>query len=194
MVAYSLLVGVVALQRLFELYISRKNEQEILAAGGKEVYPAHFFWMKLLHVSWLLAILLEVWTLKPRIISWVVIIAWILFICGQCLRCLAMSTLRQSWCVKIMVCPQNKLVHKGIYHYIRHPNYLGVILEVAALPLIYCAFYTSMTFSFLNLIILIIRIKAEEAALQENNQYNSIFSHQPRFFPALFAKKHREQT
>src|SRR5262245_35530082 len=48
-VLYTLLIGVVAAGRLFELRIAGRNYQALLARGGVEVGSGHYRWMVLLH-------------------------------------------------------------------------------------------------------------------------------------------------
>jgi methyltransferase len=49
----------------------------------------------------------------------------------------------------------------------RHPNYLAVIVEIAALPLVHTAWITAIAFSLLNGWLLTVRIKVEQGALDQ---------------------------
>jgi methyltransferase len=64
-----------------------------------------------------------------------------------------------------MTLPEAPLVTNGIYRYLRHPNYVGVTLEMAAVPLLHNAYGTAVLFTIANAGLLSIRIRAEEEAL-----------------------------
>ena len=104
---------------------------------------------------------------------------------GQGLRYAAIHTLGERWTVRVMTLPGAAPVTHGIYHFIRHPNYLGVMLEIAAVPLIHSAYLTAITFSIANGLLLAWRIRTEEAALNEQNNYEQSFADRPRFLPKL---------
>jgi methyltransferase len=86
---------------------------------------------------------------------------------GQSLRYAAILSLQWRWTVKIMTLPGLPLVRRGIYRYLRHPNYLGVVLEILAVPLLHTAYLTAILFSLANGLLLSVRIKTEDQALQE---------------------------
>ena len=71
-----------------------------------------------------------------------------------------------------MILPGAPVVEDGLFKYVRHPNYLGVVLEIAALPLIVGLWEFALIFSALNGIILYFRIKFEEAMLTEYCHYD----------------------
>ena len=182
-VAFVAVLVVLALQRLFELRLSRRNEAHIRDQGGREHAPGHFGWMKLLHTSWFVAMMAEVWCLKRPFKPLLAAGAFIAFLTGQCLRYAAIRTLGPRWCVRIMTLPGVPPVTQGIYQYLRHPNYLGVILEIAAVPLLHGAYLTSILFSLANALLLRVRIRAEERALDDDNEYAAVFARRPRFLP-----------
>ena len=69
----------------------------------------------------------------------------------------------------------------GPYRFLRHPNYLAVVLEMAAVPLIHGAWLTALVFSALNAALLAHRIPAEERAL--GRAYAEVFSERRRLVP-----------
>jgi methyltransferase len=163
---FFLLLLLLAGQRLLELRLSRRNEAQIVAAGGREHGAGHFWLMKLLHTSWFVAMVVEVlWFRRPFNKSLALIAAPLLLL-GQTLRYAAIRTLGRRWSVRIMTLPGTPPIRHGIYHYLRHPNYLGVILEIAAVPLLHSAYLTALIFSLANALVLAIRIRAEEEALR----------------------------
>jgi methyltransferase len=92
----------------------------------------------------------------------------LIFVIGQSLRYAAIRTLGRRWTVRIVTLPDAPLVRSGIYRYLRHPNYLGVALEIAAVPLLHTAYLTAILFTLANACLLAVRIRAEERALGIN--------------------------
>lgn len=172
---FTAFIFLIALQRLGEVFLSKRNEKAILARGGREHAPAHFRAMKLIHLGWLIAMPLEVFIFN-RIFSWYLFIpALLLTITGQALRYAAISTLKDRWTVRIMTIPNAPPVVGGIFRYIRHPNYTGVVLEIMAIPLLHTAYLTALVFSLLNALLLYVRIGEEEKALGCENNYGEYF-------------------
>jgi methyltransferase len=163
--AFIVLVGVVAVQRLWELRKSARHEARLRAAGAVEHAPEQMVWMRLVHALWLFAMPAEVLLLDRRAFLPLTIAALALFALGQMLRLSAIHALGWRWNVRILVLPDRPPIARGIYRYLHHPNYAGVILEIAALPLVHGAWITAMVFSVLNLVLLFFRVRAEDAAL-----------------------------
>jgi methyltransferase len=88
-----------------------------------------------------------------------------LVIASQALRWWCIRTLGPRWNTRIVVVPGWPLVHRGPYRVLPHPNYVAVVLEGAALPLVHTAWVTALVFTVLNLPLLAVRIRAEEAAM-----------------------------
>ena len=183
--AYVFLVLAVGLQRLLETRISRANERALAARGGVEHAPQQMRYMVALHAAWLVCSLGEVWLFERSAHRGLLFVALIVFCCGQALRISAMHALGPRWTVKIITVPGEPAVDRGIFAYLRHPNYLGVILEIAALPLIHSAYLTAIVFSIANGVLLYMRIRAEEQALREGSDYDARLGAQPRLVPNL---------
>ncbi len=179
------LVALLALQRLVELRLSRKNEARIFVEGGVEFAPEQYRMMKVLHSSWFAAMLVEVFALRRPFIPVLSLCALCLLVAGQTFRYAAIRTLGWRWTVRVMILPGADPVRSGIYRFIRHPNYLGVILEIVAVPLLHSAFITALVYSAANVLLLNSRIHVEEKALSEYNHYQQLFEDQPRFLPEI---------
>jgi methyltransferase len=138
--------------------------------------------MRCLHAGWLGGCIAEAaWRQQgPGLI--ISVAACGILILGQILRYAAMSALQERWTVRILTLPGVPPVTHGIYRYIRHPNYVGVVLELAALPAIFGGWITTIVCSMANVVILWIRIRAEEAALEAAGGYRQAFAHTRRFF------------
>lgn len=161
------LVVLLALQRLYELRLSKRNEAIIRARGGREHAAWQALAMKVLHASWFIAMLLEVHVFRSPFLPWLSLLAMVTLIAGQSLRYAAIRSLGWRWTVKVMTLPGLPLVQKGIYRYLRHPNYLGVVLEILAVPLLHSAYVTAIVFSLANMLLLSARIRTEDRALLE---------------------------
>jgi methyltransferase len=168
-------VALVGVQRLFELRLSRRNEQRMLLRGGREHAPETYRRVVALHAAWFTAMLLEVILGRRRFRPRLAASALGVFAAGQALRLTAIRTLGPRWSTRIITVPNEDPVHHGIYRYIRHPNYLGVELEILAAPLVHSAYLTSVVFGTANLLLLRDRIRREEQALEEDNAYWKVF-------------------
>jgi methyltransferase len=164
-VIFVVTVAALAVQRLLELRLSQRHEARIRQQGGNEHAPEHFGAMKLLHTAWFGAMLGEVILLDRRFKPSVAAVAFVGLLMGQSLRYAAIRTLGPRWTVRIMTLPEAPPVTHGIYRYLRHPNYIGIALEIAAVPLLHNAYGTAVVFTAANAGLLFIRIRAEEEAL-----------------------------
>jgi len=161
------LVGLLALQRIYELGLSRRNEAVIRARGGREHATWQMPLMKALHAGWFIAMLIEVHGLHRPFLPGLSLLALLTLLAGQSLRYAAILSLQWRWTVKVMTLPGLPSVQTGIYRYLRHPNYLGVVLEILATPLLHTAYVTATVFSLADALLLSARIRAEDRALLE---------------------------
>jgi methyltransferase len=159
-------VGLVAIQRLLELWYSRRNERRLFARGAVEWGRGHYPVIVAVHTLWLASTLVEGLQRGPEIPAW-----WPLplaaFLLVQPLRYWAILSLGMNWNTRVLVVPGGKLVRRGPYRYFPHPNYVVVAVEVLTFPLIFGAWITAIVFSLLNAALLYIRIKTENRALRE---------------------------
>jgi methyltransferase len=151
----------VALQRMTELVLARRNTARLRELGAVEIDRGGYPWIVLLHIGWLagLALLIPLDT-QP---SWPLLAA---FACLQIGRLWAIASLGTRWTTRIIVLPGEPLVHAGPYRYCRHPNYLIVVGEIALLPLAFGAVGLAIVFSVINLVLLTRRIRLEDLALR----------------------------
>ena len=162
---YTLLIVGVAIQRLAELRLSRRHMAALLARGGVEVAPGHYPAMVLLHTTFLLACPLEVWFLHRPFRPGLAAAMALVLAAAQGLRYWAIHTLGERWTTRIVCLPGSPRIAAGPYRFLRHPNYVAVGLELAALPLLHGAWLTAVVYSAANLLLLAVRIRAEEAGL-----------------------------
>lgn len=165
LVAFTVLVGLVGLERIAELVVSVRNAAWSKERGGVETGQGHFPFMVVLHTGLLVGALLEAWVRRPDVPS---LLAWSmlgLVLASQALRWWCIASLGRRWNTRVIVVPGLPPVRSGPYRLLRHPNYVAVVLEGLALPLVHAAWLTAVVFTVLNAGLLAVRIRAEEAAL-----------------------------
>jgi methyltransferase len=179
--AYLALIALLALERLVELGVSRRNARRAVERGAVEVGQGHFRVMAAMHALFLVACPLEVYGLQrpfPGVFGWICLGGVAL---AQGLRYWAVFTLGERWNVRILVLPHAAPVTRGPYRWVRHPNYVAVAMEILLVPLVHGAWLTAAAFTVANAVVLRIRIRAEEAALGPG--YAAAFAGRPRFIP-----------
>ncbi|RXJ02049.1 isoprenylcysteine carboxyl methyltransferase [Anaerobacillus alkaliphilus] len=182
MIGVYIFISLVILQRIVEVIIANRNAKWIKRQGGYEVGRDHYKYIVLLHTFFFISLLTEVSLSRPSFTSWV-IAPFVIFLLAQICRVWALSSLGPFWNTRIMVLPGAKVIAKGPYRYLRHPNYVIVSIEILLLPVIFQAYWTAFIFSVLNVLILSLRIKIEEQALLETTNYEETFDAVSRFVP-----------
>lgn len=166
-IVYTVLIGLVALERLAELVIAKRNMVWSLERGGREAGFGHYPFMVVLHTGLLAGCLLEVWvgdrSFTPAL-GWPMLA---LVVTSQALRWWCIGTLGRQWNTRIVIVPRLTRVTGGPYRLLPHPNYVAVVVEGFALPLVHDAWVTAVVFSVLNAVLLRVRIRAENTALIE---------------------------
>jgi len=164
-VFYLILVLAVGVERLAELRVARRNAQWSHERGGREYGGGHYPVMVALHTALLAGCLIEV-VLAHR--GFVPALGWamlVVVVAAQALRWWCIRTLGPQWNTRILVVPGLPLITAGPYRWLRHPNYVAVIAEGIALPLVHSAWITATVFTAANAILLTARIRTEDAAL-----------------------------
>jgi methyltransferase len=162
---YTLVVALVACERAAELLIARRNHRWLAQQGAVERGAGHYPWMVLLHAVFLVASPLEVWLLDRPLLPWLAIPMTAALGAAMALRYWVVSTLGRRWSTRVVCLPGAPLIETGPYRWLRHPNYLAVVVEFLALPLIHTAWITAGLASLANAALLRLRIGVEEAAL-----------------------------
>lgn len=163
---YVVLVLAVAVQRIAEVRISRRHVRALKAQGAVEHAAHQVPVMIVVHALWLLACVAEPLMWHRPVVPALSAAALLLLLVGQALRWSARRALGPRWTVPIITVPGAARVTTGPFRYLNHPNYLGVVLEIAALPLVHGAYVTAGAFTLANALLLTWRIAAEEHALR----------------------------
>jgi methyltransferase len=162
---YTLLVAAVAVERLVELVVSARHLAWARARGGVESGAGHYPFMAAVHSLLLVSCVVEVDAADRPFVPWLCWPMLAVVVGTQALRWWCVRTLGPQWNTRIVVIPDLPLIRRGPYRWLRHPNYVAVVVEVAALPLVHTAWLTAVAFSLLNVAVLSLRIPAEQRAL-----------------------------
>ena len=149
-------------QRLSELYVASRNEKWLLQQGAVEYGKEHYPYMVAMHTLFIISVIAEyIWSDNTATNYFFLGLFFVLII----IKVIVIATLGNYWNTKIYKVPGTKPVATGIYKYIKHPNYVIVVLEIAIIPLAFHLYYTAVLFSILNAMMLYVRIKKENEVL-----------------------------
>jgi len=165
--AFTVLVALVGLERLAELVVSKRNAAWSFERGGEESGRGHYPVMVALHSGFLVAMLVEAWVRRPQVAP---ALAWsmlALVLASQALRWWCIATLGHQWNTRVIVVPGAPRVTGGPYRFLSHPNYVAVVVEGFALPLVHSAWITAVVFTVLNAFLLAVRLRVENQALAD---------------------------
>jgi methyltransferase len=153
-------LGLVALQRVIELGHARSNTARLRRLGAVEADAGGYPLYVLLHAGWLASLAVFVPAATPAYWSLIGVFALL-----QLGRIWVIASLGRYWTTRIITLPDAPIVRTGPFRYLRHPNYLLVLAEIAVLPLAFGAVAIAVTFSTLNLLLIARRIRIEERVL-----------------------------
>jgi methyltransferase len=163
--SYVLLIVLVAVERIVELVVSKRNSAWSRERGGIEFGARHYPVMVVLHTALLAGCLLETFALHRPFIA---ALGWpmlAIVVAAQGLRWWCIATLGPQWNTRVIIVPGASRVTDGPYRLIPHPNYVAVVAEGFALPLVHTAWLTAVVFTVLNAALLRTRLKVENSAL-----------------------------
>jgi methyltransferase len=183
---YLALLALVAIARLAELQISWHHQQELAQRGIEKRADPGFRWMVALHIGILAGAAVEVVTLHRPFLPWLAAAMAVLFILATALRWWVIRVMGSHWNVEVMMSGRLGVVSDGPFRWVRHPNYLAVFVEMAALPLLHSAWITATAAIAGNILILQHRLRIEEPVLESNPCYREAMGGKPRFLPKLF--------
>lgn len=160
---FTVFVSFLILLRLGELLLARRNERWLLRHGAVEYGKKHYRYIVVLHVLFFISLITEyIFTSKgyysiPLLVLYFLLLAF---------KAWAIFSLGKFWNTKIFRISGYPLVRKGPYKFLKHPNYIIVIAEIALIPLIFHLYITAVVFSILNGLMLYVRIREENKALK----------------------------
>ena len=182
-IAYLVLLAVAGLGRLMELRISRRNQKNLEKQGVRKIAEPHFRWMVFTHGAVLVCAAAEVLLLHRLLIPALAITMACLFIFANVLRWWVIRTLAGHWNVEVMASSRVGVITSGPYRWIRHPNYVAVVIELFSLPMIHTAWITAVVGTLADLEILRRRLRVEDGVLLADPVYRATMGEKPRFLP-----------
>ncbi len=162
---YYLLILAVGIERLVELAVSKRNAQWSFARGAREFGRPHYVAMVAVHTALLVGCIVEPWALHRPFIAWLGWPMLAVVVLAQGLRWWCITTLGRRWNTRVIVLPDAPLVREGPYRWLHHPNYVAVVAEGLALPLVHTAWLTATAFTVANALVLRARLRVENSAL-----------------------------
>jgi methyltransferase len=185
-IAFLILLACVGVERLLELQVSRRHQRDLANCGARKHRDPQYRWMVALHVGVLIAAAAEVILRHRPFISWLAFSALLLFALATLLRWWVIRTLGIHWNTEVVDSASLGVVSDGPFRWVRHPNYLGVFVELVSLPLIHAAWITAVFAAAGNAFVLRNRLRIEERLLDAVPAYRAAMTGKPRFFPRIF--------
>ena len=164
------LLILMVVERLAELGVARRNQRWLVSRGAIQVGRQHYPWMVAQHALFLVSCLVEVWCLNRPFYRSLAVVMLVVLAASMALRYWVIATLGRRWTTRVFCLPGEPLITVGPYRRLRHPNYLAVVLEIFALPMVHTAWMTALVFSLANAALLSLRIRVEEEGLRRNRE------------------------
>lgn len=161
--AFLLFISFVILLRIGELFLAHSNEKWLLQHGAVQYGQKHYPFMVALHSLFFVSLIIEYSLVGTGYYN---VFLLILFFILIAFKAWVILSLGKFWNTKIYRAPNFPLIKKGPYKYLKHPNYIVVIVEIVIIPLIFHLYFTAIVFTLLNAVMLYFRIKEENNALK----------------------------
>ncbi|MFA6321004.1 MAG: isoprenylcysteine carboxylmethyltransferase family protein [Candidatus Omnitrophota bacterium] len=181
---FSLFILFVIFERVWEgLYTSKDKDMNNIE--GDWTLPASM----LSYIFLVIFCLAEFYKVDRQYNNYLTSIGICMYIAALYLRLWAVNSLGDQWSVHIIgkekLVGHRKLVTKGPYKYIRHPVYIGIVLEQIGIPLIFNLFYTAIIIGFFSITLQLIKSGLEEKEMKSRlgKTYEDYLKNTARFNP-----------
>ena len=162
---YAAFVLLFAGERIAELVVSERHARAMMKEGAFEHGRDHYPFMVVLHTGLLVGCLVEPFALDRPFIAALGIPMIVVALLAQALRWWSIRSLGVRWSTRVIVPIAGERVVRGPYRFFPHPNYVAVVAEGIALPLIHSAWITALSFTLMNALLLWVRIRVEDRAM-----------------------------
>ena len=188
---YAVVLFVFGAQRGIELLYSARNERMIhrRQPGAPQAGRSVFGWIAFVNATLFTVPALERALRRRPPPPPVAAIGWVATLSAVALRLSVLASLRGSWTVRAVVPSDLRVVDRGPYRFIRHPNYVALALEFLGLPLIGGAYLSALVLGLANAALLGRRIRDEDALLMAIPSYRERMGDKPRFVPRLVSDR-----
>ncbi|MFT4623279.1 MAG: methyltransferase [Myxococcota bacterium] len=184
LVLFAALLAATGLMRLGELAVSLRRMRARPEAVVDEAWL--FPLMAVLHAGVVALPLAEVVLLERLFSPAIALAAAMLLALATALRVWTLASIGPAWNVRVVIPQADAISTRGPYRWIRHPNYLVVILELAALPMVHTAWISALVLGALNGFVLTHRIRTEEAMLARIPAWSAAMAGRKRLIPGVF--------
>ncbi|MDV2580787.1 isoprenylcysteine carboxyl methyltransferase family protein [Alkalibacillus haloalkaliphilus] len=169
MIYILLLIYLISL-RLLELAIAKSNARYQIDRGAVVVSDRYYPLIVTVHVLFIISLITESY-MSHQFNQSLSVSLLIIFIFLQVLRFWVILSLGRYWNTKVIINPSGgRLVKKGLYKYVKHPNYWVVFLELITIPLLFGAYITAVVFPVAHMLLMTKRIPLENEALKKYTQ------------------------
>ncbi|MBI4971754.1 MAG: isoprenylcysteine carboxylmethyltransferase family protein [Candidatus Omnitrophica bacterium] len=177
-----------ALERVWETFYTSKE---------KRAHQIHGDWTLALvsgsYITLCFLFIFEFFLWDKSFNLWMSLLGIVFYLAAFRLRWWGMSSLGSQWSIHAVGAIKLKnyrLLRVGAYHYIRHPVYLGIMIEEISLPLIANAYWALIFALAVCIPLVIIRARFEErSSLRKFGRgYASYMKQAGMFFPKDFFK------
>lgn len=160
-------IALVCIARTWETFFTSKGQKTIAL---KEDWTLPL--LTLVYVLMLIGSIIEFYFTQKSINFYLIFVALAVQFSAFSLRWWGMKTLGAQWTNSVIPISKignkkTKVIKKGPYKYLRHPIYLGVILDVLAIPLVLNSYYTFFLVLLINVPFQLLRVRLEEEKLIE---------------------------
>ncbi len=162
---FYLFLFLLILQRLSELWISKRHECWLKEHGAIEFGQKHYVWIVVLMILFFISLVFEYFFTKAHSpFYWPLLLLFIFL--TQALRFWSMQSLGKRWTTRIWILPNTPRITQGPYRFFKHPNYLAVTLEIILIPWLFGCYFTAVIFTIFYLVWLRVRLKEENQVLE----------------------------
>ena len=159
-----LVLALAFLPMAFEARLAGRHDRALRSAGAVEPEDDVFPLMQLAYPAAFLAMAFEAWARRAQP-NMVFIAGTVVFALAKTIKYWAIATLGERWKFRVLVPPDSSRILSGPYRFMRHPNYLGVMGELAGMALMAQAPIAGTLSIVIFGILIAGRIRVEERAL-----------------------------
>jgi len=161
---FVLLLALAFLPMAVEARLAARHDRALRSAGASEPKNDVFPLMQLAYPAAFLAMAFEAWGRRAQP-NTVFIAGTVVFALAKTIKYWAIAALGERWTFRVLVPPASVRIARGPYRFMRHPNYFGVMGELAGMALMAQAPIAGTLSIVVFGMLILARIRVEERAL-----------------------------